>query len=756
MRSHRSTESERGAVIVMVAIWLPVLALFVSFAVDFAHFFDYSRNLQNRADAASLAASVAYGNTCFGTHTVAQTDAIGKVAQQYAGPPNQNPGSPYTVPNNLPYAYSTFTPLQYLNIPKLTKGTPQNFHIRLNSTQNWPNGANWNMGTAGNNTNSMALCSSRDEDGKVGPMVDVRLTQANLGLFFPLFGFSPTISAHARAGLQGEASTSAAPIAVGDTGQIPCVSARLVNATTNTLIQTVTLAKEPTDPLNPTAPVQWDNTATPASFTMPASDNVYVQPFLSDCNGNGAIYDDGPSPSPGPTGLLMINNHPGTNPTVAAGSAPKLNAVGVTATGAGGCATPFVNGTQYFSVGGCTISVSAGVTFASGIPNGQRSVNLLERTWDNVNNVWVTTAPTNQNKMNSGGQCPANSFCGGTTIADSSGIDQFVIAWSQSSGTINGTSCSGNPTPAACQGTFGVQAQSFGACNGCGQPDDSGPIVFSRISEANNAGVIIGNDTNSFATGSTHKLVFTFKLSGLNTAAPGDPPTILRFANSTNHQTGLIDCGQGNGTSNDAAVVYYGCGPGNPRVPGMNPLFVYSRPPGGDCSPATDGNTTGWPNGNNQDCVQTTPGSRRVSIVCPLVDRIVNSPYGTNCNNQATGTCPANNWSTTTGSAGIPEGDPRAVTMIISSTADFASADGSPQAWLPIRKFATFYVTGWDSQIKPQCAGNEAYPGTHKNNSDNGAVWGHWITYTDSAGTPNGQVCVIATSPTNCVPALTR
>ena len=82
-------------------------------------------------------------------------------------------------------------------------------------------------------------------------MIDVRLTQANLGLFFPLFNFSPSISAHARAGLQGEASTSAAPIAVGDTGNIPCVSVRLVNATTNALIQTVTLAKEPPDPLNP-------------------------------------------------------------------------------------------------------------------------------------------------------------------------------------------------------------------------------------------------------------------------------------------------------------------------------------------------------------------------------------------------------------------------------------------------------------------------------------------------------------------------
>jgi Putative Flp pilus-assembly TadE/G-like len=731
-----NVKSESGAVIVMVAIWLPVLALFVSFAVDFAHFFDYSRNLQNRADAAALAAMVEYGNHCSGAFTTTTTDPIGKVAQQYAGPPTGTPSG------NLPFASITGT---YKNLPNLKQGTAGNFHMRLNSTDNWPGGANWNMGTAGHTTNSTALCSSRDEDGNVGPLVDVRLTQADLGLFFPLLSFTPNINAHARAALQGEASTSAEPIAVGDSGQTPCASVRLVNATTNAVIQTVTLSKEPFDPNNPTAPAQFDNATAPASFTMPSSDNVYVQPYLNDCNGTGSTYDDTTN-----TGLLMINNHPATNPTVANGSAPMLNAAGVTATGT--C----TSGTQYFSVGGCTISVNAGVTFAGNVGNGGQNVYLVNRTWDNVNNVWVDGAQVSLHRPGTSG-CPATAWCGDPLIADTGGIDQLKIKWEQTQQSVTGLGSCTNQATNPCKGTFDVQAQSFGACNGCDQPDDSGPIIFSRISEANNAGVIIGNDTNSFASGSTHRLVFTFKLTGLNTATPGSPATVLRFANSTNHQTGLIDCGQGNGASNDAAVVYYGCGPGNPLVPGMNPLFVYSRPPGSNCSPATDGNTTGWPNGNNQDCVQTTPGSRRVAIICALVDKMVGNPYGTNCTGGAGGTCPANNWSTTLGSQNILPGDPRAVQMIITSPADFASNAGSPQGWLPIRKFATFYVTGWDKNIKPQCTGNEAYPAKGKLNSDNGAVWGHWINYEDTAGTPNGQFCVIdPASPTNCVPALTR
>jgi hypothetical protein len=61
-----------------------------------------------------------------------------------------------------------------------------------------------------------------------------------------------------------------------------------------------------------------------------------------------------------------------------------------------------------------------------------------------------------------------------------------------------------------------------------------------------------------------------------------------------------------------------------------------------------------------------------------------------------------------------------------------------------------------DRRLRGRRRINEGYPGQNKNNSDNGAVWGHWINYTDTAGTPNGQICVISTSPTNCVPALTR
>ncbi len=371
------TRDERGAALVLVAVMLPVLILFVAFGIEVGHWFDYSRNLQNRADAAALAAAVEYGNTCSGSATSAQTDVIGKVAQQYAGPPNGD-----TTAGNLPYPFGSVA--NYQNQPNLTKGAPTDFHMLLNSTQNYPTGANWSMGTTGH-TDSTALCSSKDEDGNVGAMVDVRLTQANLPLFFPLFGFKPTISAHARAALEGEASSNATPIAVGDTGFTPCVSVNLVNGDTNTVIQTVALSKEPTDPNNPTAPVQWDNTGSPLSFTMPGSSNVYVQPFLSDCNGSGETFDDSTN-----TGLLMINKYPSPSPTVNNDNPPQLDTGGVTVNGS--CP----NATQYFSQSGadCSVEVDALVTFAPNVGNNG-SLTLVQHEWDNTNNVWDHHAEPN-------------------------------------------------------------------------------------------------------------------------------------------------------------------------------------------------------------------------------------------------------------------------------------------------------------------------------------------------------------------------
>lgn len=760
VRPHRS---ERGAVVVMVAVWLPVLALFVSFAVDFAHFFDYSRNLQNRADAAALSAGAAYGSTCFSSPGDAtQLANIGHFAQQYAGPPNPTPNA------NLPYPYSAVS--GYQNVPNLTAGTGGNFFMILNGAASADKG--------GTNFSAGTFCSA-NYTSPSGPAVDVWVTQENLPLFLPLLGFKPNISAHARVSLQGEASSPfLRPLAVSDPGAFGCATVKFKNSVTGATIATRDLTE--TDPAN----FIFDNSANPVNVPMPNDNNgsggnayVYVQVFLSDCNGNGQTYDDGdPSAVPPipPSGLEVINSY-GTG-TPNSGQAPQITTNGVTLSIAGGGQNPTCNTTnpttdnQYFALSGCTAAVTANVAFSPDVTNkNQVTVTAVDTatgqsltlTPSGNGNVFVFTPNGNQG-INIG------------TSSASTGQNPIRIDWTQKVGTVNGQNCA----TTTCSGTFGIQQQGFGACNGCDAPDDSGPIVNMKICTA----LPTPCNTNAFQVtpsgGTGPGLVVQLQLAGIRAQISNGTPapdTILRFAGSTNHQTGLIDCGQGNGLGGgDGYAIYGGCGPSNPfeppqcnsngltcKLPTMNPLYVYGRGNPIDCSPAVDPPNplayTGWPSGNHQDCVATTPGTRRVGIVCGLVQRITGVPAASfnassgACGGGSSGVCPANNWG-----GNIPTDDLRKIDVVLVAPVDLAAGSGSPQAWIPIRSFAQFYVTGWDPSVNPSCNGqNDSYPGPAKE-STNGAIWGHWMSDTEN-GVGDGSPCPLSSlEPVLCVPVLTR
>ena len=597
-RLNRKGSSERGAVIVMVAVWLPVLALFTSFAVDFGHFFDYSRNLQNRADAAALAAGNAIGGACFSNSiTAAQTDPIAKAAQQYSGPPIQDPSNPYTVPNNLPYAYATFPAAQYQNVPNLTMGTPPNFHLLLNSTQSWDaGGSDWSMGSdAAHRLDSTAICSSTDEDGNTGAMVDVRVTQSNLGLFFPLLGVTPTISAHARVTLQGVAAeNNIIPLAVRDPGEERCVEANFYNGSTQ--IASVPLTKKGTDPN--TGAVQWDNASAPVSVAIPSGANVYEQIETGYCSANPSTYENSGS------GLLYINSWPtGVPPTST--QAPALAPGGVFLTGS--CTGDNLSN-PYFVDTNCGAGVTANVAFAPDIPYGAESITATDTSGNGgpaLTTFTKLTATVSGNQaVAAGGLLQVNSTAGFTpsgsidengpangtgtvsrfaytqtdpthfkltnggtfksgdvitqtgdtrwqssgtfTIGPGSGQHPISISATQTSGTIgSGKSAKNCSTGQGCTTPLGVQQQAFGACddgnatlNCANPPNDSGPIVLAQLRTSAQPGDTWASGVNqiwganAFAGGSTQQLIATVEIAGLSNAKPGDPPTILRFTES--------------------------------------------------------------------------------------------------------------------------------------------------------------------------------------------------------------------------------
>jgi hypothetical protein len=376
--------------------------------------------------------------------------------------------------------------------------------------------------------------------------------------------------------------------------------------------------------------------------------------------------------------------------------------------------------------------------------------------------VWFTPDATNEGVTVNGAAMTKNgdplcttSVAGATAWASdvininpTSGQHPFTIAWSEKSVSM------GCGTGAPCTGTFGVQQQAFAACdeqnpaNTCADPNISGPITLAEISDAGG----LPNTVGSFHSGS-HPLKITLLIQGLQNAKLGDPPTGLKFAPSTSpdsHATGLIDCGQGNGAAGDKSAIYNGCPQvGSPQcnnTPYCAPLIASTD---GTCNNSLRATSPGIA----VDCVNINNGNVAVIPKCLAARILIGGTGGNNpCNVPGgTATCPTNHWPT----QDWGPGDPRAITMIITYPADLST----PNADVPIRTFATFYVTGWDFAGAPDCGvynattnpgGNELYAG-----STPGMIWGHWVTYTDPGAGGSGQPCNFQAFG-NCAAVLSR
>ena len=230
MTSHlrRRLSDVRGSVLVLVAVGMfPILGM-LAFAIDIPHWFDYSRSLQNRADAAALAGGVAYGGICFATPgdtTNGAQSEIGKWAQVYSGAFKNEPAG------NLPYtdaavlgtgAPPNVRPANYLNPTNLQAGTAANYFVRFNAN-NYADkgGTNFFMGDF---CNADPTKDATDHDpGTPAAMVDVKVSQVSVPNFIKIFNVQPTLHAHARVELRNvQSSADTRPIAVPDPAQIPC------------------------------------------------------------------------------------------------------------------------------------------------------------------------------------------------------------------------------------------------------------------------------------------------------------------------------------------------------------------------------------------------------------------------------------------------------------------------------------------------------------------------------------------------------
>src|SRR5437763_7333291 len=104
----------------------------------------------------------------------------------------------------------------------------------------------------------------------------------------------------------------------------------------------------------------------------------------------------------------------------------------------------------------------------------------------------------------------------------------------------------------------------------------------------------------------------------------------------------------------------------------------------------------------------------------------------------------------------ITPGTPGAKRVVIVMITDFSAFNGGGNVTVPVVTYGAFYITGWDGAPSDCDTKNEPFSHTgHAGSSNDGDIWGHFITYVDGAGKGVPGVCD-PTALLPCVPVLTQ
>jgi Putative Flp pilus-assembly TadE/G-like len=476
----RGVDEERGGVLVMVVIWLPVILVMVVFVVDVGHWFVHKRHLQMQADSGALAGGGVFKFPC-------SDGPIEGTARNYAGDPNA-PGPIYNE----------------LGAPT----DPANVHVLINSDKFWNEG--------GVDGSSGTPCAAS--------IVDVKITEADLPLFFgsviPDFGVVPAINAHARVEIQKlYTAKGALPVAVPD---VYPQSAKATFIDENTGQPLMCGPDVCSTPLTNTGFVDglsiWDNAAAPLSVPI-STDKIGVRVTLSGGSSTTCgdplveCYD---LADPG-RGLIYVR---GWSPTPLAGEAQPTPLARSVELFNGSCTDP------YFTSGGssCTIGVRANVDFGFADPLASPPAAKVRAT---VNGVTRSLTHVSGNLWQS---APADYFA----VSGNAGPQPVTLEWEENAGqmTIEGrleTCKTGGGNK--CKGTFGQVQRVFSSADAM-----SGPIKLAQLWEGGSFWA------NSFQTGTTHDLVVKAGVLGNLEAAQSvdDPIVSLRVVGGSQNQS--LDC----------------------------------------------------------------------------------------------------------------------------------------------------------------------------------------------------------------------
>jgi hypothetical protein len=542
-------------------------------------------------------------------------------------------------------------------------------------------------------------------DTKPGPceaaMVDLKLSDEDVPWFLRIATVS-AINAHARVEARKVAAiVGSLPIAVPDAVPVKA-SVTFVDQSSGAALGTYAL----TGPTVSGGLANFTMSATGA-VTVAAGQNIGVQVNVGGETSTtcGDAYVECYGVGAG-NGLAFIHGYQATG-----GTPPVARAVWPTT---GSCTTvasrpgsAFFYGIPYTA--SCSVNVSAVVDFgAFSNPSAAPPAGVLAQ----VSATFTGTGVSVTKAMTFAGGVWTT---GATSLPAQDGPITVSLDWQQHAGTWSGNTCTttgGNK----CKGTFGNVQRIFS-----GKRNLSGPIKSIQISEP-----------GSGATGSplalapgTHNLTVSvgtlyFAIADV-TDRSTDETFGLRVADPSGSQNQAFDC--------DAGVTFRdeiknGC---------VTPYQPNTKHPG---CPETTPPTPA-------DCMNVTTGDRVGQLEQGLDDRLGSG-----------GGCTVNHWPS------VPDGDPRAIPMIITQFGAFKGAGGSVSSQVPVRRFGYFYITGWS---RSNCSTNEPYPWSGNKQDEKGDIWGHFIHHVITVNNGGGGVdtCVLNGNPDPtqldpCIAVLTR
>lgn len=490
-----------GAVLVFVAILLPVMIGVGGLVVDAGNWFSHKRHLQVQADAAALAGAGKFQAQCVGE----VPDAVRSEARKYAS-------VDATVPSYNPQ--SGGTPVERLHTP-----TEDESDFKINSS------------TFYNQATPVDDSVNENDDPCVAGMIDVKLTETNLPWFLKVASVD-FINAHARVEIKQQTigGAGALPVGVPEVGPQKA-KALFVNEATGTVIASTNLVRTGTSG----GLALWSNAAAPVSVTVDVA-KIGVRIVLSgaastqcgdplvDCYGAGtsaAIVASAP-------GLVHVRGWSSSPAgTAAAPQARDVELLGATCEDGSFTATA--------AASPCTVDVAATVDFGATPPALATTRVFARRTDANANTAVALAAPAAATGSWTGGGIP---------VVRGEGAVDIVLRW--------GTGCTSNKeNSCSASGPLGTVQRAFAGNESLAV---SGPIKLLRVTEA-------AAPASSLQRCSTcaYDLVVTLGLKpALELAQPGDPFVSLKIAGGGS-QNQALDCDDD--VPNFREEIANGCGP---------------------------------------------------------------------------------------------------------------------------------------------------------------------------------------------------